>query len=172
MIIITGMDNSGKTTLAKKISEVTGLPVVHSAGPNMTQDEKRLWTLDYLAKEMSNPSRIIHDRFMPLEELVYGPILRGKSDFSVSGPIMEDLKAVKPVIVYTRPSRDFILKDNGREQMDRVKDQGPQLLTMWDELFFYLMTHGWDIVVYNFEMGEFNIEALMGMVEANDALCE
>lgn len=172
MIIITGMDNSGKTTLAKKISEATGSPVVHSAGPDMSQDEKRIWTLDYLAKEMSNPSRIIYDRFMPLEELVYGPILRGKSDFSVSDVIMEDLKSVRPVIVYTRPSREFILKDNGREQMEGVKDHGSQLLAMWDELFFYLMTHGWTVVVYNFEMGEFNLEAFMNMVKANDESCE
>lgn len=40
MLILTGMDNSGKTTLAEQLSEQLGRPVMKSLGPNATQSEK------------------------------------------------------------------------------------------------------------------------------------
>ena len=33
MLIFTGMDNSGKTTLVERVSKETGLPVIKSMGP-------------------------------------------------------------------------------------------------------------------------------------------
>lgn len=143
MVIITGMDNSGKTTLCNQLSERMGLAVIHSAGPELTPDEKRVWTLDQLAREKVTPNRVIYDRFMPLEEMVYGEVLRDHSDFHFGDIYLEMLAEINPTIIYTRPPRRIILEDNGREQMIGVREKGKKLLNAWDDLFFRMAATGW-----------------------------
>ena len=72
MLIFTGMDNSGKTTLVNKVSKYLGLPVVKSIGPDHTKDEKHIWLLDQMTREKTFPGSVIFDRFLPFEEMVYG----------------------------------------------------------------------------------------------------
>ena len=45
MMIFTGMDNSGKTTIAQKTAKKLGLPVVKSLGPNHSVAERHIWRL-------------------------------------------------------------------------------------------------------------------------------
>lgn len=163
MIIVTGMDNSGKTTLAKQLGEELNLPVVHSAGPELSKGEKQKWTLEQIAHDNVIPSSIIHDRFMPLEEMVYGPILRGHSDFRFQDHYMELLYNTGTLIIYTRPSREVILEENGREQMEGVMANGEKLLAAWDDLAFQLISTGWNVLVYNWETS--NIDQVLKAIE-------
>lgn len=167
MIIITGMDNSGKTTLCQQLSQLMHLPIIHSAGPELTSDEKKVWTLNQLSQEYVHPNLVIFDRFMPLEEMVYGPILRGHSDFDFNDPFIDSLYERNPVIIYTRPDRETILTDNGRNQMEGVMANGEKLLQAWDELIFRFMATGWNVLVYNWRMGPFNSEALFKILKSN-----
>ena len=76
LIIIEGMDNTGKSTLVKKLSSY--LPhheVVVSPGPCA---EHVQWCKDELARTDSR----IYDRFPIFSETVYGNIIRGYSDIS------------------------------------------------------------------------------------------
>ena len=114
MLIFTGMDNSGKTTLVNKVSKDLGLPVIKSLGPNHSRDEKHIWFLDQMTREKAFPSSVIFDRFLPFEEMVYGRVLRGDPIYSLDDPYMKSLKDLDPIIVYTRPSSEVIFNFGDR----------------------------------------------------------
>lgn len=168
MVIITGMDNSGKTTLCNQLAERMGLAVIHSAGPELTPSEKKVWTLDQITREKVAPNLVIHDRFMPLEEMVYGEVLRGHSDFHIGDIYMEMLAEINPTIIYTRPPRGVILEDNGREQMDGVREKGQKLLDAWDDFFFRMSSTGWNVWTYDWTMETLtdeDLENIFGLEE-------
>lgn len=154
MIIITGMDNSGKTTLANTLSQEMGMPVVKSIGPNATRSEQDVWLLDQLIREKNLPGTIIYDRFLPFEEMVYGNILRGESHYTLGDYYLTQLRELKPAIIYTRPSSDIIFNFGDREQMPGVIDQKEKLLRAWDDLMWNLQARGWDVTVFDYTTGE------------------
>lgn len=156
MLIFTGMDNSGKTTLAKEASQDLGLPIIKSIGPNHTTDEKHVWFLDQMAREKAYPGSVIFDRFLPFEEMVYGKVLRGDPIYSLNDPYMKSLKDLNPTIIYTRPSSGTIFNWDGREQMPGVIAQKEELLRAWDDLMWKLQALGWVVVVYDYQLDNKN----------------
>lgn len=171
MIIVTGMDNTGKTTLVQELSLQLNIPTVKSPGPELSVNEKKLWVMDQLAREDTVPSGIVYDRFMPFEEMVYGLVLRGETPFTLNDSLLAELKNRRPVIIYTRIPREKILEFGDRYQMDGVEDAAEKLLAQWDELMMNLMTTGWSVIIYNYTQGPINIDQLMAIVEANDEAC-
>lgn len=151
MMIFTGMDNSGKTTIAKKTAKKLGLPVVKSLGPNHSVDEKHIWMLDQITREKTIPGSVIFDRFLPFEEMVYGKVLRGDPLYSLDDPYMKSLKDLDPIIIYTRPHSSTIFNWDGREQMTGVIEEKEKLLAAWDDLMWGLMARGWVVLVYDYE---------------------
>ena len=151
MLIFTGMDNSGKTTLVNKVSKDLGLPVIKSLGPNHSRDERHIWFLDQMTREKAFPSSVIFDRFLPFEEMVYGKVLRGDPIYSLDDPYMKSLKDLDPIIVYTRPSSGVIFNFGDREQMEGVIETKEKLLAAWDDLMWGLMARGWDVQVYDYQ---------------------
>lgn len=151
MMIFTGMDNSGKTTIVQKTAKKLGLPVVKSMGPDHTKDEKHIWFLDQMTREKTFPGSVIFDRFLPFEEMVYGKVLRGDPIYSLDDPYMKYLKDLNPTIIYTRPHSSTIFNWDGREQMAGVIEQKEKLLAAWDDLMWGLMARGWDVQVYDYE---------------------
>lgn len=151
MLIFTGMDNSGKTTLVNRVSKNLGLPVVKSMGPDHTRDEKHIWFLDQMAREKTFPDSVLFDRFLPFEEMVYGKVLRGDAIYSLDDPYMKTLKGLNPTIVYTRPHSSVIFNWDGREQMDGVIEKDKELLAAWDDLMWGLMARGWKVQVYDYK---------------------
>lgn len=152
MLIFTGMDNSGKTTLAEKVSKEKGLPLVKSMGPDHTKDEKHIWFLDQMAREKAYPGSVIFDRFLPFEEMVYGKVLRGDPIYSLDDPYMKSLRDLNPTIIYTRPSSETIFNWDGRDQMPGVIIQKEELLRAWDDLMWKLLALGWDVRVYDYQV--------------------
>lgn len=150
MLIFTGMDNSGKTTLVNRVSKDLGLPVVKSLGPNFTVDEKHIWFLDQMTRERAFPGSVIFDRFLPFEEMVYGKVLRGDPLYHLDDPYMRSLKDLNPTIIYTRPSSEVIFNFGSREQMEGVIEEKVKLLMAWDDLMWGLKARGWDIHHYDY----------------------
>lgn len=151
MMIFTGMDNSGKTTVVQKTAKKLGLPVVKSLGPHHSVNKKHIWLLDQMTREKAFPGSVIFDRFLPFEEMVYGKVLRGDPIYSLDDPYMKSLKDLNPIIVYTRPHSSTIFNWDGREQMKGVIEQKEKLLAAWDDLMWGLMARGWDVQVYDYE---------------------
>lgn len=150
MLIFTGMDNSGKTTLVNKVSKKLNIPVVKSLGPNYPRDEKHIWFLDQMTRERAFPHSVIFDRFLPLEEMVYGKVLRGDPIYSLDDPYMKSLKDLHPTIIYTRPPSEVIFNFGDREQMSGVIETKEKLLAAWDDLMWKLIAGGWNVIPYDY----------------------
>jgi len=75
-IIIEGMDKTGKSTLAKRLSEEFGIPIKKFSAPT---DNKALQ--EYAAFLLNEKVPHIIDRCY-MSELAYGPVKRGSSQIS------------------------------------------------------------------------------------------
>jgi sigma54-dependent transcription regulator len=77
-IVLEGPDNSGKSTLAQRLYDATGWPIIHAGGPPKTADEVR----ERLIKDFSlMQQKVIMDRSFILSDMIYAPILRGSASF-------------------------------------------------------------------------------------------
>lgn len=72
-IVIEGLDKTGKSTLARFLSEKTGKPIKKFSNPKPLEDP----AVDYAEFVVSAQGCIV-DR-MHLSEMAYGPVLRGES---------------------------------------------------------------------------------------------
>ena len=142
MIIVLGFDNTGKSTLSHTIAKDFDRKVINSLGPVPKSKQ-----VEFMNKSIENEG--LHERFPFFEELVYGPILRGESNFSFYDPIALKLKLKEPIIIYCRPPRDTILNWGQREQMDGVIEGSVALLNAWDELMFQLIVDDWNVLPYD-----------------------
>lgn len=148
MIIFTGMDNSGKTTLATQMSKLTATPLIKSLGPDHTKEEKDAWLWEQL--EADKTQNLLYDRFLPFEEMVYGMVLRGNPLYSLNDPILQDLRRTRPTIYYTRPPHKYIFNFGDREQMKGVVERSTELLLAWDDLMWKLVNEGWKVIPYDY----------------------
>lgn len=131
MIIVEGMDNTGKTTLiAELVKEFPELQTVKSLGPNKTVGDALAWVAGAIRNE---DPRVIYDRYFPISERVYGLTLRGKDLF---GHYSYDLISLtlrrQPLIIYCRPSQRVVESWGEREQMEGVKSHCHDLLKRYD----------------------------------------
>lgn len=130
MIIIEGMDNSGKTTLAKQLLEdFPELRVIKSCGHASVGD-----ALAWVAQAIRNEDpRMVYDRYFPISERVYGPVLRHSDIF---GAYTFDILSLtfrrEPLIIYCRPPVSAISAWGERDQMVGVKDRTTELVKRYD----------------------------------------
>jgi len=76
LIVIDGPDGSGKTTLARHLQEKHGATYHHDKGPPEAED-----LVAYFLSLLARGGII--DRFA-LSEMVYGPLLRGRSRIDIN----------------------------------------------------------------------------------------
>lgn len=158
ILVTTGMDNTGKTTLTDSLEKALpsvlhkpGITRVRSLGP-ATQEEQSRFMLDRIAQG-NEEGLILCERFPALDEEVYGPILRTGSNFPMeeTSMVWEVLKQ-ELIIVYTRTDSKTIFDFGLREQYPGVIEKRQQLLTAWDNLYFKLFSLGFKIVPYDFKV--------------------
>ena len=135
-----GVDNSGKTTLARNLIEVLNdkgfnfnyMPPLGKA-PLEIQVEHSNSTL------FSNKDLII-DRLPVIEEEVIGRILRGKNNFDKinKDKIFEYYNNID-MIIFCNPPLEVITDWGDRAQMDGVKENAAELQAAYEELFFKLI---------------------------------
>jgi len=171
MIIIEGMDGSGKTSLAQKLSFRLGdVPIkrlVTSGGPTYYDllVERTRATLTELRNQVTWNQRpvVIYDRFPLISEAVYGTILRGRNSFGDEWTALVDLLlALDPIVVYCRPRIDLILqniRETADDQMDGVVSKALELITAYDELISWLQVkanrlRSGRILVYDYDLDE------------------
>lgn len=133
MIIVEGPDNSGKTTLARKLAQLLELLYMNNRRlPKQVKDVSKYLERCLL---MDQHFPVILDRLSLISEPIYGPICRQVNllDLPTQDQLLRHLHPHKPLIIYCRPPRDEILADNGREQMDGVVAYGPKLLEVYDQ---------------------------------------
>lgn len=159
MIIIEGMDNTGKTTLIQRLIREVGrgyLSAMVSLGPNKTLLEQFHWVDKQIALAKMGGPLTIYDRFLPICDVVYGPIIRNGSLWGINHLIINQLlEEVNPLIIYCRPSNEKVIGfEDGREQMEGVVENAKELLDGYDEVMKKLLKSGFEIINYNYENNE------------------
>lgn len=146
IIIVEGMDGTGKTTLVQQLAyrlEIQPRKFVGSLGPS---DDYRQVLIDRTRSEIAEletasakgrPIKRIYDRFPLISEAVYGPVLRGRNCFGgLYYPLRSRLLSLKTMIIYCRPERE-VIKANVQKapQMRGVLEYFDELLDVYGELF-------------------------------------
>ena len=150
MIVVEGMDNSGKSTLAKHLAEKFRLKYLHS--PSEYRNDPNLM-VDWALKQLSDQKLAVYDRFSPISDRVYGPVLRGGTpynDTAAGKSVVKLLRKVPHLIIYCRPERERILNFGSRGQMDGVIPQAVKLLEAYDNLMKKMQLEGYNIITYNY----------------------
>lgn len=156
MIIVEGMDNSGKSTLAKHLAEKFGLEYLHSPSEYRNDSNRMInWAIEKMLerKYMPHKKPAVYDRFSPISDRVYGPVLRGGTpynDLAIGAIAVKLLKDVPHLIIYCRPSRERILNFGSREQMDGVTTKAIKLLEEYDALIGEMQLEEYDIIIYDY----------------------
>lgn len=127
IIVLEGMDNSGKTTLGHQLADDLQLTEVHACRkPQVAQD-----IADYQEWLEGSPNHVVVDRHPAFSDLVYGPILRGRTP---ANWIMAQNIRKHVFLVYCRPPDTQILNFKDRHQMSGVREKGPFLIKGYDGL--------------------------------------
>lgn len=125
MVIIEGMDNSGKSTLAQILSEEFHMCLVKT----YQKPSSTVGIYKYDEWLESCPQRIIMDRHPMISDFIYGRVLRGFS--YIDERISQDWSK-NHLIIYCRPSEEIILDFGTRNQMKGVVEQAIKLLLTYD----------------------------------------
>ena len=149
IIIVEGMDGTGKTTLVQQLAhrlEVQPTKFVGSLGPSddyrldlVSRTRSEITELE-IASAKGGSIKRLYDRFPLISEAIYGPILRGRNCFGgLYYPLRSRLLALETVIIYCRPNRDVIQANvQQAPQMSGVLEHFGELLDAYDKLFVEL----------------------------------
>ena len=132
MVIIEGMDNSGKTTLAKQLKETfPTLELEHSPSKESLGTK-----LHWVARAIRRlDPHVMYDRYAPISERVYGPIVRpliGDVFGAYSFDLLRLTLRKNPLIIYCRPSDETITAWDERIQLNGVKSHAKELIQRYD----------------------------------------
>lgn len=165
MIVVEGMDSSGKSTLCEQLGKDFQLDVVHSTG---TRSEEQMFARSHWMIRYS-PAWHILDRFHVISDQVYGEVIRHHNPFaSRRGEIVVDqFLSSNPLIIYCRPDSAVILDELGKkDQMEGVIPHAPSLIDKYDELIGKLYRRiPNNVIAYNYR-DETGYQAVAGRVEA------
>jgi hypothetical protein len=149
-IIVIGFDDTGKTTLVEYLHHRISLSMcVKSPGPVSREDQ-----LKYITDGLQSERPIIMERCPAFDELVYGTVLRGKSNFEYKDDVWGLIKVFDPLIIYCRPSDRSIFNFGEREQYEGVIENSIELLEEWDKTFHLIQHSGFRVFKYNWESDE------------------
>jgi hypothetical protein len=127
MIILEGMDSTGKTTLIHKLASGFNLPIIKSYKPKNMDDIK-----EFHAYAIMSPRTPLLDRHPAISDLVYGPICRGQTPSSIELAIH---CTENKFLVYCDPGYSAILDTlNNEEQMVGVHTHSHELYQSYHEL--------------------------------------
>lgn len=150
MIVVEGMDNTGKTTLISKLAEELKLLSI----TNRRRPQRREDVFHYTANMtmLSLHFSTIFDRWQAISEPIYGPICRGIG-FLEDGDtdyLHAVTRVANPLIIYCRPQDSTILNFGERDQMEGVIDNGRELITAYD-LEMETVAKWFPVIRYDFE---------------------
>lgn len=163
MIIVEGMDNTGKTTLIGRLIRETGRGVLSSKvslGPNQSIIRQMNWVEKEIADAKRGNNLMVYDRFLPICDSVYGPILRKGSLWSLNHLVMEQLlNDINPLVIYCRPDKNIICGfEDGRDQMEGVIENASELVDAYDKAIGELVSRGFDVIYYNFQNNDGSVD--------------
>lgn len=153
MILVEGMDNSGKSTLCKKICEEFSLQMLErTPPPTGPYWEARKYGLKQLNHGLGPK---VSDRCYAISEWVYGPVVRGGiASAHGHSSIVERLLYSQHLLIYCRPPTEKIMDFGDRPQMEGVKELSSALLERYDWFFKNLSSANLPFLLYDWTKGE------------------
>jgi thymidylate kinase len=149
-VVIEGPDGSGKSTLIENLrgDQTKAYFVILRA--SRYPPDGRGYPYVYAARELARDFiyPVICDRFHPISESVYAPVLRGGDEWNLR-TILFDLETVD-LIVYCRPPAKTIhegVKQN--KQLAGVVEKTDDLIDRYDRLMDHLMREGHKVLTYD-----------------------
>lgn len=161
MIVIEGLDNTGKTTLLNKLQvDFPQLQVVQSIGNKHDVDKIRDMAYDSLDRDEEN-HLVLYDRVRFIAEYVYNPILKRRPIAFSIGQWMSMLYAytLQPqLLIYCRrPLKDVGFSWGERDQLEGVAENLYKLDAAYDTVIqfigylFYAADNGSELVEYDWD---------------------
>lgn len=150
-IVIFGCDNTGKTTLANKLSEYfKGVNYFKSLGPNKTAVEQMKFMQESIVTEGIN----VFDRFPLIEEATSGVVLRNCDNFNVWGPKEKEILSNIDLFILCYPGLFDTLNWGAREQLEGVKENALSLIDAYNNMAATLRFDlRLDVIEYNYKAG-------------------
>lgn len=141
IIIVEGVDGSGKTTLIRTLREYSSVYFWIASSSRRPQTILQLRdAIHWLGQCSYLKLPIICDRYPVISEEVYGPVMRDGSLLNQLGQrelgdVTEFLSFQVDRIIYCRPPIE-VIKENLKKnkQMDGVIERLPKLLQRYDDL--------------------------------------
>lgn len=119
-LVFEGVDGAGKSSLIRKINELTQVPYTHN-DKNGSHDEGMVASYDYIEK-MRNMDSCMIDRLVHTGEMVYAPIYRGYDGYDYMEDLEEKmLEEFDILMVYVTANKKIIkerLESRGEDYID------------------------------------------------------
>lgn len=135
-----GVDNSGKTTLARNIKEALnnqGVEFGYMSPLGAAPLERQIEHLDSV---LFSDDNLVIDRLPIIEEEVVGRVLRGVSNFDkINKDKLFQYYQNIDMIIFCNPSMEVVMNWGTRPQMDGVKENAQKLQDAYNKLFFKLV---------------------------------
>lgn len=134
MIVVEGMDNTGKTTLVEKLAEDFDLNIIPSHGFSLGI---RNFAWQSIREDNHND---LYDRARFLSEAIYGPILRGRMQWSLEEwfRMMGEWLLKPQLVVYClRPMRE-VEESFQKDQLRGVWDKRYVIAEAYESLMNFL----------------------------------
>lgn len=153
MIILEGVDSSGKTRLATDLAKEVGhLRVIHSGGP--VDPDRAGERIVWCQVNFKSGKGLIFDRIPFISEEVYGEVLRDGNAFkkNFDWPLLLDwFKSFNPLIIYCRPPTDVItITLDNNSHMTGINSQSTlELIQYYDNYMEELVKKGFNIFWYD-----------------------
>lgn len=160
IVILEGADNSGKSTLAKKLGQGLKIDVVHPGGPPKNIIEVIARCEEQSAVfDLSTDVNIIFDRVTCISDLIY----RGRPEYNKIFKCFHKqlMTAENVVVIYCRPSDNRLKNFDDHIQQDHedaavvqhAKDNVDRIISGYDSWFKYFADSTClNIVKYDFEL--------------------
>lgn len=157
MIILEGIDKTGKTTLANKLRDEYGYEIVKTSQPK----KKEHPYVEYVRKILSiRTSRVVFDR-LHLGELVYGPVKRGKSliDEKMLFNINSLLSLHGATIIYCHDKPEIIKERFSQEKEDYLQETDIEtILKRYEEVIQTTISHGVKVITHRVSNKQYQVK--------------
>ncbi len=137
MIVVEGFDGSGKTTLAKRLSDMLGWPVLHTGGPTADRTDVARCMLRSVQRAKT---RCIQDRITQISEAAYSMLVYpGKAGLALAGIS----KLPRVTMIYCRPRASILITSLNKhddkeydttEHMKHVNENAAQIIATYDSV--------------------------------------
>lgn len=148
VVLVEGMDNSGKTTLIRRLERMLCLEYIHSVYEPTEEGQAKFiegvfTQIDVIAGPNHKKTGVVLDRISLVSELVYGPILRHGSVLQprTHQRLLDKLWTYDPIIIYCRPTTETIISNiHEREQMAGVAEKAAELVVQYDNVMSSILS--------------------------------